>query len=105
MKMAATAGSRGAVATAGSGGAAATGFWSWRQQGLKVGGGGGEGWRWRRQGLKVGDGGGVASVWRCRESWIVFLSLNEPSQQLASWARAFHTTSYLGSSMNWKNVP
>jgi hypothetical protein len=40
MKMAATAGSRGAVATAGSGGAAATGFWSWRRQGLKVGGGG-----------------------------------------------------------------
>jgi hypothetical protein len=42
MKMAATAGSRGVVATADSGGAAATGFWSWRRQGLKVGGGGGK---------------------------------------------------------------
>jgi hypothetical protein len=51
MKMAATAGSRGAVVTADSGGAvvtadsggaAATGFWSWRRQGLKVRGGGGK---------------------------------------------------------------
>jgi hypothetical protein len=42
MIMAATAGSRGAVATVDSGGAAATRFWSWRRQGLKVGGGGGK---------------------------------------------------------------